>query len=107
MHTSSKTMIKAQRHKLLRKMCQDSIRMLGEPSVFDELLPLLEPIEEFISAEVKAAQSRNPKVRARAERRILEIGEFGMELMNRLCPTYLKTMWKIEHALKEVQSSAT
>ena len=99
-------MTKAQRHKLLQNMRQDSIRMLGEPSVFDELLPLLEPIQEFINAEVKAAQSRNSKVRARAERRILEIGEFGIELMNRLCPTYLKTMWKIEHALKEVQSVA-
>ena len=97
-------MTKAQRHKLVQKMRRDSIRMLGEPSVFDELLPLLEPIEEFINAEVKAAQSRNLKIRARAERRILEIGEFGMELMNRLCPTYLKTMWQIEHALKEVQS---
>ena len=99
-------MTKAQRHRLLQKMRQDIIRMLGEPSAFDELLPLLEPIEEFINAEVKAAQSRNPKVRARAERRILEIGEFGMELMNRLCPTYLKTMWQIEHALKDVQSVA-
>ena len=105
MHTS-KPMTKVQRHELLQKMRQDSIRMLGEPSASDELLALLAPIEEFINAEVKAAQSRNSKVRARAERRILEIGEFGMELMNRLCPTYLKTMWKIEHALKEVQSIA-
>lgn len=87
-------------------MRADSIRMLGEPSAFDELLPLLEPIEEFISAEIKATKSRNLKVRARAERRILEIAEFGMELMNRLTPLYLKTMWQIEHALKNVQSSA-
>ena len=106
MHASSKTMTKAQRHKLLQTMRQDSIRMLGEPSASDELLALLSPIEDFIMAEISATKSRNPKVRARAERRILEIGEFGMDLMNRLSSTYLKTMWKIEHALKEVQSVA-
>ena len=98
MHTS-KPMTKVQRHKLLRKMRQDSIRMLGEPSASDELLALLAPIEDFIMAEISVTKSRNPKVRARAERRILEIGEFGMELMNRLCPTYLKTMWQIEHMM--------
>ena len=80
--------------------------MFGEPSATDDLLALLQPIEDFIIAEIKSTKSRNPKVRARAERRILEIGEFGMELMHRLCPTYLKTMWQIEHALKEVQSTA-
>ena len=101
MHTSthSKTTTKAQRHKLLQKMQQDSIRMLGESSASDELLALLEPIEDFIMAEIKATKSSNRKARERAERRILEIGEFGMELMNRLCPVYLKTMWKIEHML--------
>jgi len=80
-------MTKAQRHKLLRTMREDS--------AFDELASLLKPIEEFISVEVQATKSRNPKVRARAERRILEIGEFGMELMNQLIPTYLRSMGKI------------
>ena len=80
--------------------------MFGEPSASDELLALLEPIEDFISAEIKATKSPNPKVRARAEKRILEIAEFGTELMNRLTPLYLKTMWHIEHALKNVHSSA-
>ncbi len=99
-------MTKAQKHKLLEDMRQQSIRMLGEPSASDELLALLEPIEDFIGAEIKATKSRNPKVRARAERRMLEIGELFIGMMESLSPIYLRTMWKIEHALKEVQTRA-
>jgi hypothetical protein len=97
-------MTKAQRHKLLQDMRQDSIRMLGEPSASDELLGLLEPINDFIDVELKGIKSRSPKTRARAERRMMEIGGFLFPLMESLCPLYLRTMWKIEHALKDVQS---
>lgn len=68
---------------------------MREESAFNDLASLLKPIEEFIMAEIKATKSRNSKVRARAERRILEIGEFGMELMNRLIPTHLSSMSKL------------
>ncbi len=104
MHTS-KQMTKAQRHKLLQTMRQDSIRMLGEPSASDELLALLEPIEDFISAEIKATKSRNPKVRARAERRVLEIGSFFMPLMDCLYPIHLRAKSKLEELRPLVQEA--
>jgi len=98
MHTP-KQMTKAQRHELLQKMKQDSIRFMGEPSALDEILPLFNQITDFIEVETKALKSRSPKVRERAERRILEVGGFFMQLMERLHPVYLSLLWKIEHAL--------
>lgn len=73
--------------------------MLGEPSALDEILPLFNEISDFVEKEIKGTKSRNPKVRERAEQRVLEVGGFMMALMERLYPVHLRTLWKIEHGL--------
>jgi hypothetical protein len=101
MHTS-KQMTKAQRHKLLRTMRQESIRFIGEPTPVDEILPLVDQIMEIVNTEMKGLKARNPKVRERAEKRVMEIGSFFISVMECLHPTYLRTLWKIEHMMDGV-----
>ena len=96
MHTPKK-LTKAQKEKLLKKLRGDRPNI--EPHAFEQIAPLLELIADFIMAEIKDMESPDPKVRARAEERVLEVGAFFMKLMERLCPIYLRTMWKIEHML--------
>lgn len=81
----------------MRKMREESIRMMGEPSPLDEIFPLVDKIMEIVDAETKGLKSRSPTVRERAMRRTLEIGDFFMDMMARMNPTYLDLLWRNEH----------
>ncbi len=52
---------------------------------------------EIVDAESKGLKSQNPKVFDRAMRRTLEIGDFFMDMMARMNPTYFDLLWRNEH----------
>jgi hypothetical protein len=69
-----------------------------QPLAMDQIIPLLEQITECVMEECKKAESLDPKERARAEESIFELGHFGLQLMERLHPMYLRFKWMMEHA---------
>ena len=69
----------------------------GESLVFDQIAPMLETVADFVIEELKDVESPDPKVRARAEESVYELGILFMEMMDRLYPTYLRTKWALEH----------
>jgi hypothetical protein len=83
-------------------MREDSIRFMGEPTPVDDILPLVDQIMEIVNTEMKGLKARSPKGRERAQKRVMEIGSFFMALMESLHPTYLRTLWKIEHMMDGV-----
>lgn len=58
---------------------------------------MLEEIADCVLEECKAVESPDPKVRAKAEESVYELGILFMEMMDRLYPTYLRTKWALEH----------
>jgi len=69
-----------------------------QPLAMDEIIPLLEQIADCVIEECRKAESTNPEERARAEQSVFELGNFGMQLMDRLYPMYLRAKWMMEHA---------
>ena len=81
----------------MREMRAHNIRTMGEASPLDEIYPLVDRIMEIVDAESKGLKSQNPKVFDRAMRRTLEIGDFFMDMMARMNPTYFDLLWRNEH----------